>query len=125
MIKKILTVIAVIILIGIVAFNFFSHQVVEEAKAIPIKELSDIELKDGEYFGEYSLSPVSVKVKSIVREGKISEIEILEHNNGLGGKAEGIIEEVVEAQSLEVDAVSGATLSSVVIKKAIENSLNN
>ncbi|GAI95081.1 unnamed protein product, partial [marine sediment metagenome] len=32
---------------------------------------------------------------------------------------------VVEAQTLQVDAVSGATYSSKVILKAIENALNN
>ena len=50
---------------------------------------------------------------------------MLEHKNGQGTPAEVIPEKVVETQTLEVDIVSGATYSSKVILKAIENALNN
>ena len=40
-----------------------------------------------------------------------------------GKPAKAIVPKIVDAQSLEVDAVAGATNSSKVIKKAIENAL--
>ena len=51
--------------------------------------------------------------------------QLLEHQTGLGGKAEAIIDQVIQNQSLEVDAVSGATTSSKTILKAIENALQS
>jgi len=48
---------------------------------------------------------------------------ILEHDNGKGGKAEKIVDDVIKAQSLNVDVVSGATVSSKVILKAGEMAL--
>jgi len=53
----------------------------------------------------------------------ISDIRLIKHINGQGGAAESIIPEVIAAQSIEVDAITGATYSSEVILKAIEQSL--
>jgi uncharacterized protein with FMN-binding domain len=47
----------------------------------------------------------------------------VKHVNGQGKPAEVITEKVIETQSLQVDVVSGATYSSKVILKAIENAL--
>lgn len=55
----------------------------------------------------------------------VSFIKIIEHENGLGGKAEKIVDDVISRQSLEVDALSGATVSSKYIIKAIENALQS
>lgn len=80
---------------------------------------------DGIYIGEYSIAPVEVKVKVSVENHKLTNIEILKHNNGLGGKAEKIIDTIIKKQSLEIDTVSGATVSSKCILKAIENAPQN
>ena len=58
-------------------------------------------------------------------DGKISDIEIWEHRNERGGKAESIIEDILEEQRIDVDAVTGATNSSLVIEKACENALSD
>lgn len=58
--------------------------------------------------------------------GKIlTGIDIIRHLNGLGSSAESIVDKIIEKQSLEVDAVSGATLSSKCILKAVENAVEN
>lgn len=62
-----------------------------------------------------------MKVK--VQNGTVTDIEILEHKNGRGGPAEIITDRIIEEQRIDVDAVSGATNSSIVIKKAVENAL--
>ena len=49
----------------------------------------------------------------------------MEHVNGQGSGAERIPATVVEKQTLQIDMVSGATYSSKVILKAIENALLN
>lgn len=79
---------------------------------------------DGEYTGRCENGLVAVSVSVTVADGRVENIEILEHRNGLGSAAEGITEAVFEEQTLQVDAISGATYSSNTILKAIENALN-
>lgn len=76
---------------------------------------------DGSYAGSFTSGVVSVDVRVEVRNHRLSDITILRHANGRGKKAEAITDTVLDRQSLEVDAVSGATVSSIVILKAIES----
>ena len=78
---------------------------------------------DGVYVGEYDVDFVYAKAEVTVKAGVITNIDILEHKNGRGSRAEVVIDRIVEEQKIEVDAVSGATNSSTVIKKAVENAL--
>jgi uncharacterized protein with FMN-binding domain len=80
---------------------------------------------DGVYSGSYKVFPVVAEVKVTVKNHKISNIELVKHENGKGSSAEILPGKVVEAQSLDVDIISGATYSSKVILKAIENALNS
>lgn len=84
-------------------------------------ELSSLD--DGDYKGEYTLTPVEVEVMVSIKSNQISDIEILKHFNGLGKQAEAIIPLIIDKQSLNVEIVSGATVSSKCILKAIENAL--
>lgn len=89
-------------------------------------EIADVDLltiKDGVYRGSYEKFPVNAEVRVTVKEHRIIGIELVDHGHGRGETAEIIPDKVVEAQSLEVDAVTGATFSSRVILKAIENAL--
>ena len=53
----------------------------------------------------------------------MANIDILEHKNGRGSPAEVVTDRIIEKQKIDVDAISGATNSSIVIKKAVENAL--
>ena len=81
---------------------------------------------DGTYRGEQSISgtPVRATVDVVVRNRIITSINIIQHfSSPIGKKAESIIEQIVEQQSLKVDVVSGATASSKALLKAVENAL--
>jgi uncharacterized protein with FMN-binding domain len=78
---------------------------------------------DGAYRGRYKVFPVSVVLDVDVKDNALTNITIIKHINGRGDKAEKITEAVLAKQSVEVDTVSGATASSKVILKAIENAL--
>lgn len=84
-------------------------------------ELSDVE--DGTYVGEYDGGYIYAKVEVIIEDGRIISINLMEHRNERGKTAEVIVDNVVATQRIDVDAVSGATNSSNVIKKAIENAI--
>jgi uncharacterized protein with FMN-binding domain len=97
----------------------------------PFKNLTakmpDLALKtDGTYRGNYDLSgtPVNVILDVTIQNHKITEIKIVKHScSPIGKKAEKIIDQIIEIQNLNVDAVSGATASSKAIIKAVENAL--
>jgi hypothetical protein len=52
-------------------------------------------------------------------------IDILEHRNERGKAAEAITNKIIEEQKINVDTIAGATNSSTVIKKAVENALKS
>lgn len=84
-----------------------------------------LNVQDGNYTGEYSTAPVHMKVEVSVSNHRITNITILQHDNGLGSAAESIVNDVAEEQSLDIDAVSGAMVSSKCILKAVENAIEN
>ena len=59
-----------------------------------------------------------------IKNHAIAQIELLEHDHERGAKAESIIDTMITKQTIDVDTVSGATNSSLVIKKACENAVN-
>lgn len=80
---------------------------------------------DGTYFGECDVNFIRAKVEVTVQSGEIININLLEHFTDQGAAAEGIEQVIVSEQRIDVDAVSGATNSSKVIKKAVDNALSN
>ena len=78
---------------------------------------------DGIYEGYSETMMVKVRVRVTVKSGEITDIEILEHECGKGKPAEAMIETMTVDNTVEVDAVSGATASSTVIKDAVRKAL--
>jgi uncharacterized protein with FMN-binding domain len=56
-----------------------------------------------------------------VTTGRLESVKVLKHRHGPGHGADAIIDRVIAAQSLKVDAISGATASSKVMLKAIQS----
>jgi uncharacterized protein with FMN-binding domain len=96
----------------------------EALKTLPIADIPLSAVPDGVYPGEYKSFPVEVTLKVRVKAHRIEGVDLIRHVNGKGGPAEGITNRVVQAQTLRVDSVSGATYSSRVILKAMENALS-
>lgn len=97
----------------------------KQVEEITISNVDLSKVEDGNYTGSYEVLWVAAEVKVNVKNHKIEGIELVRHKNGKGASAEIIPNKVVEAQSLAVDIVSGATSSSKVILKAIENALSS
>ncbi len=83
------------------------------------------EVKDGVYFGSFHCFPLTAEVNVTISSHQITKIDILKHENGKGEAAEAVVDAVVEEQTLEVDAITGATYSSKIILLAIEDALKN
>ena len=123
--KKILIILLCTILFALIGASLYLKTLVNDVNSITVSNLNMANITDGIYVGKYSITPVYVEVEVTVTEHKITNIKIIEHENGLGGKAEKIVDNVISRQSLEVGAVSGATVSSKCIIKAIENALQS
>lgn len=95
----------------------------ESLKYMELAQIDLAAIEDGTYTGSYSAFPVSAQVSVTIKNHVIVETDLIEHTNGQGAPAEVIPDMVVKSQSLQVDSVSGATYSSRVILKAIENAL--
>lgn len=120
--KKIRIIVCAVLLIvfsGVVCISSYLNDIRQINILTP--ELSS--LADGDYKGEYTILPVDVEVKVSIENNQISNVEILKHFNGLGKQAEAVIPLVLNQQNLDVDIVSGATVSSKCILKAIENAM--
>lgn len=81
------------------------------------------QIADGTYLGNCDNGLVKVQVQVSVQNHNITDVQLIKHDNGLGSAANSITENVIKQQSVEVQAVSGATYSSKTILKAVENAL--
>lgn len=125
--KKIVIIAAVVLLIGLAIGGKFLIDVQNYQDQIAAMEINEIDLAkvpDGTYEGAYDANLIKVVVSVDVKDHRIRSIELVQHDNGKGAPAEAIIPQVIEAQSLDVEAVTGATNSSKVILKAIEIAMN-
>ena len=124
--KRILFFTAIFVFLIMICTAAYLKSVADYQKAVKETTLSSIDIStvpDGVYIGEYDVDFVYAKVEVTVQDKAITKIEILEHKNGRGKSAENIVDKIIEKQNIDVDAVSGATNSSTVLKKAVENAL--
>lgn len=103
--------------------DIYEEQIKEEVNHSTL--FSNAQLKDGVYEGVAEGYIDTIKVSVAVEGGTVTEIEILEENDTpqFFERAKEIIDEIITNQSLNVDAVSGATYSSAGIINAVTNAL--
>ena len=94
-----------------------------QVKAFDKSEIDIAQVADGVYDGHSETDLVKVDVRVTISSGKIRNVEILRHECGKGHPAEVIVDEMIRNNQIEVDAVTGATMSSEVIKDAVRNAL--
>ena len=124
--RTVMVILAVVILAGLIGLAVYLKQVADYKRAvreISITEIRIPEIPDGVYTGQCDVNFICAKVEVTVLNGEITKIRILEHKNERGRAAESVVDKIVSEQKIDVDAVSGATNSSTVLKKAVENAL--
>lgn len=121
---RLLAVLMAVCAVGHIIFyyvDFFRYK--ENVNSITIKNINLSDVKDGKYEGEYDAGYIYAKVEVEVIGGKIVSINLLEHRNERGKKAESIVSDIISKQKIDVDTVTSATYSSKVIEKAVENAI--
>lgn len=125
--KLVKTVIAVIggfiIVMGAVGTFLLAGQ--SNLKNMPINAVDFQQLKDGVYTGQYQGGRWSNTVAVTVASGSVTNIRILKDVRFPKTEVtEDMVAKVIQAQSLDVDAVTGATITAKAYLKAIENALS-
>ena len=126
--KIVLFIVILLILIGLIPGIVYLKDVADYRQAVKetaFKEIHISDISDGVYIGEYDVNFIYAKVEVMVQNGQIKDINILEHRNERGKAAEAITNKIIEEQKINVDTIAGATNSSTVIKKAVENALKS
>jgi len=114
--RILLACIAAVVVLGSCAFA-------QKIEQLTVDDVGIASVKSGEYRGSVKILPVTATVRVTVKDGAITEIDLVRHFHGPDHGADAILGRVMAAQSLAVDAVAGATYSSKVVLKAIEQAL--
>jgi uncharacterized protein with FMN-binding domain len=103
---------------------FFRYrQMVKHIDSIMIEDVNLAQIDDGIYAGEFGEFLTSVKLEVTVEDHQITNIEIVEQRASPNHEALEVLDRIIEAQSPNVDVVSGATGSSKSIMLAVQNAL--
>jgi uncharacterized protein with FMN-binding domain len=89
-----------------------------EARSLPLNAVDFSKLNDGTYHGAY-------ECQVTVSSGKVTDIQLVGSRDpgGKNTQHEALYDRVIQAQSLQVDTISGATLTSKAYLQAVENAL--
>lgn len=125
-------IIAIVIVVGLAVAGWIGwsnlqkeHQ---EARNLPLNRVNFSKLKDGTYHGAYEGGMYKWRVNECdvtVKNGKVIDIQLTESNDpgGKNTQHKDLYERVIKAQSLQVDTITQATLTSKAYLQAVENAL--
>jgi uncharacterized protein with FMN-binding domain len=99
-----------------------------EAASLPLNAVDFARLRDGAYHGVYEGGMYTWRANECdvtVSEGRVTEIRLGDSKDPGAENADAgmLYERVIEAQSLKVDTISGATLTSKGWLQCVENAL--
>lgn len=123
-----LIVVAVLGIGGAIGWSYLSKEH-NEAKNLPLNAVNFSKLNDGTYIGSYDGGMYKWReseVQVTVSSGKVTNIQILKNKENRPPEfTNELFNRVIEAQSLKVDAISSATLTSKAYLQSVENALVN
>ena len=125
--KKII--IGVVAFLGVVVLVFaynFGQMIREIARVMdaPLAEHDLSRVADGAYAGKTTYMGSAFEVEVKVKDHRVTGIDVLKDDDSeYANNAAAVLANVVEKQTLEVDAVSGATTTSKVLLNAVNDAL--
>lgn len=125
--KKVLLIAGIVLVVlaalGAGGYALIRGQADRAADALAFQPVDMNQVADGTYEGTADAGLVYVRAAVTVKDHAIQSVDILEHRNGRGAKAEAITGTIVAQNTYDVDVVSGATLSSKAIQSAVDQAL--
>lgn len=96
----------------------------DELKDVQVRSISPLSLEDGVYRGEFDSGRWANTVEVTVKDRKITDISLVEDVTFSRAEiSEGLFDAVIEKQDLDVDIVSGATMTCKAYLAALEHAL--
>ncbi|MCD4779607.1 MAG: FMN-binding protein [Candidatus Omnitrophica bacterium] len=97
----------------------------KEIKEMPINDIPLAQIDDGKYRGSYEYGKFTYIVDVTVTRHQIKDIVIIQsqEDSGHARAATGVLARVLARQTPNVDVVTGATMTSKALLKAVENAL--
>ena len=122
-----LIVVAVLGIAGGIGWSKLSKEH-QEARSLPLNAVNFSKLKDGTYHGAYAGGMYKWRKNECdvtVKKGKVSAIQLVvsQDPGGKNTQHQELYDRIIQAQSLQVDTISCATLTSKAYLQAVENAL--
>jgi uncharacterized protein with FMN-binding domain len=122
-----LAVVAVLGVAGRIGWSYLSKEH-QEARSLPLNAVDFGKLNDGAYHGTYAGGMYKWRANECqvtVSSGKVTDIQLVVSRDpgGKNTQHKALYDRVIRAQSLQVDTISGATLTSKAYLQAVENAL--
>lgn len=122
---KIIVGIIILVVLTIGGAGFYITRGLDAGNDLSINHVDTSQIKDGVYKGEYSGGRWSNEVDVTIETGKVAKINIIK--TVLFEKPEvtsALLKNVIEKQGVDIDVISGSTVTSKAYLKAIENALS-
>jgi uncharacterized protein with FMN-binding domain len=110
----------VFIIGGMTLWTFNYHK---KLKAVALKEVDLSKVKDGTYQGRWDIKMWTTPVEVMVANHKITSIKITRDQPSMSNSVNELINRIIQKQSLNVDAIAGATITTKAILKSTELAL--
>ena len=116
-----------VVLMGLIVFSCVSPY--RQVREMPIRNVDLSGIPNGVYHGAFTYGSgkgFTYRVQTHVVNYRIHGIDVVANRDSkYARKAAGVLMRIVELQTPNVDAVSGATTTSKAFMKAVENSLRD
>lgn len=124
MVGRIILIVVIVILVFGGLMALMATRGLKKVKNLPLADIDISSIPDGVYEGSYSGYRWDNTVKVTVKEGKITDFEVVKEKMTNSPQiVNGIKEKLIAQQDLHIDAVSGASVNTRAYLKAIEDAL--
>jgi uncharacterized protein with FMN-binding domain len=125
--KMILLILVIFVIAGLGGALIFTEKERREGRNLHFINVDFKNLKDGVFPGEYAGGMYKWRTNNVlvtVSGGKVTQIALLEHKEKQSPEFTGeLYNRVIESQSLNIDTISGATITSKAYLKSVEDAL--
>lgn len=118
--KGLLVAIALIVIVIVITGTVYGRRLNRAAAELVVPPLDLTDVANGTYVGTAAIMHVQPQVSVTVADGRITAITLL---NPMVGDSAGLVDRIVAAQSLNVDGITSATITTKAIKAAISDAL--
>lgn len=121
---KVILAFLLFVIVAVGVMYVYMTRGMDELKEAQVRSISPLSLEDGVYTGAFDSGRWANTVEVTVKDRKITEIALVEDVTFSRAEiSKGLFDEVIEKQDLDVEIVSGATMTCKAYLVALERAL--